>query len=64
MLEFEVINNIAESSSREQPSGIGLENIRERLNILYPDSHELQIIPTSSEFRILLRIKLIDDEEL
>lgn len=45
-------HNTAESS------GIGLENIKKRLNLLFPDKHVLRITENPSSFSVLLTIKL------
>jgi len=39
-------------------SGIGLENVRQRLKLMYPNKHELMIRDTSMEFFIHLTIQL------
>lgn len=39
-------------------SGIGLENIRKRLNLLFPDTHALSISNTPEKFEVNLRIQL------
>lgn len=39
-------------------NGIGLANIRRRLSLLYPDSHELKIEETATTFNVYLLIKL------
>jgi two-component system, LytTR family, sensor kinase len=38
-------------------SGIGLENVTKRLNLLFPGKHEIKINKSDNEFEILLRIK-------
>jgi two-component system, LytTR family, sensor kinase len=38
-------------------SGIGLENVTKRLNLLFPGKHELKINKTDTEFEVLLQIK-------
>lgn len=42
----------------ENHSGIGLENVKKRLKLLFPGRHALNIIPTSKEFRVSLEIDL------
>lgn len=37
-------------------SGIGLENVTKRLNLLFPGKHEIKINKSDNEFEILLRI--------
>lgn len=39
-------------------SGIGLKNAKERLQLLYPNRHKLQIDETDSRFRVKLKIEI------
>lgn len=59
-LEFVVINNfnIEESEISNESKGVGLKNVRERLNLLYPGKHELNIEKSNSVFKVLLKIEL------
>lgn len=58
----EVCFTIENSIARDQPEkqreseGIGLRNVRERLQLLYPGTHEFVIDDTETLFRITLRI--------
>jgi len=36
--------------------GIGLENVRRRLELIYPDSHEFEILKTATEFEAKLKL--------
>jgi hypothetical protein len=40
-------------------SGIGLENIKRRLELLYPDRYDLQITQTDEKYQVNLEIKLV-----
>lgn len=40
------------------PPGIGLENLRRRLALLYPDRHELSIQETATDYLVTLSLKL------
>lgn len=40
----------------EEPGGIGLPNIRKRLQLLYPDTHDLEISSESTRFEVVLKI--------
>lgn len=56
-IEFEVVNSIHDDpGSFDEHSGIGLDNVRRRLSLLYPDSHSLDITSTSDSFKIRLSI--------
>lgn len=60
-LYFDVHNSIhrkATDDPEHANSGIGLENVRQRLSLLYPDKHELVIRETPHEFFIHLTIQL------
>lgn len=59
-IRFTSENSIGKSSQESdmQHSGIGLENVRKRLGLLFPDKHELKISQTESIFRVELTIHL------
>ncbi|MBB5636945.1 sensor histidine kinase YesM [Pedobacter cryoconitis] len=59
----ELIFTMENSSSVQQPRkgtshGLGLENVRKRLGLLYPQQHELSIEKTNSLFKVALIIQL------
>ena len=54
---FEVKNKIA-FQQKDKDGGIGLENVRRRLELLYPAAHELIIKRQNDTFDIFLKIKL------
>ena len=43
-------------SMLEEPGGVGLPNIRKRLQLLYPDTHTLETGNTNDCYRVILRI--------
>ncbi|NRB49147.1 MAG: histidine kinase [Saprospiraceae bacterium] len=49
-ITFEVTNPLhSHSSNRTKETGIGLQNLRKRLQLLFPDRHHLQVGPTKQE---------------
>ncbi len=56
---FEVSNKIASEKTGDNiPGGIGLENLKKRLDILYPGRHEFSIKEDSYEFKAVLKLNL------
>lgn len=54
---FEVSNKISHAQ-KDHSSGVGLINIHRRLDLIYPDQHELLISNNSNTYKITLIIKL------
>ncbi|MCH7400468.1 sensor histidine kinase [Belliella kenyensis] len=56
------VNNSIHRSNDEDPekkaSGIGLENVKQRLNLLYPNDYELMIRENEIEYFVHLSVKL------
>ena len=50
----------AGEKSHDSVSGVGLKNIRKRLELVYPGKHQLQIQRSESEFRVTLEIELYE----
>lgn len=60
---FCIENSATEANENSsQKKGVGIENAKRRLNILYPNRHELLIKNTGNRFRVELRINTIDNE--
>lgn len=59
-LNFWVRNRFNESVAweKDKTSGIGLTNVKRRLNLLYPNSHSLEITKADGWFSVLLKINL------
>lgn len=58
-LKFKLINSIdPEGHVAEQMGGIGLQNVRKRLELLYPDRHELRIMAEEETFMVILTLEL------
>jgi LytS/YehU family sensor histidine kinase len=60
-LYFDVYNSKhqrTENDPEQDKSGIGLNNVRQRLQLLYPARHELVIRETAKDFFVHLTIQL------
>lgn len=58
-IHFKVENSKPKSIiNKDQVGGIGLENVKKRLAILYPEKHELNISENKSTFKVQLTIHL------
>jgi two-component system LytT family sensor kinase len=60
LITFRCINSIVKAGveNSTQHSGIGLENVSKRLNLLFPGRHEFKIEETGSTFHVLVSIFL------
>jgi LytS/YehU family sensor histidine kinase len=52
------IGRQADKEINEDHSGIGLENVKKRLKLLFPEKYKLNIEPTEAEFNVSLEIDL------
>lgn len=50
------VKNYKQHGKKDETSGIGLENTKKRLNLLYPNRHDLEIINNSDTFTVILKI--------
>ncbi len=61
-LDFNIENTISENNEEHSPSleigGIGLVNVRRRLELLYPGKHQLEIQENKNLFQVKLKINL------
>ncbi|MDO9255491.1 MAG: histidine kinase [Bacteroidales bacterium] len=57
---FECSNSIGNTGDElmKSDSGIGLENVKKRLALLYPDRHNLQVLETDTTYQIILQIDI------
>jgi two-component system LytT family sensor kinase len=58
LLLFHINNPIHHSGNGKSDSGIGIENVRKRLSLLYPDKHHLIIKKENNHFDVDLNIEL------
>ena len=62
-LNLYVYNTSSPQKSKNENSGVGLENIKNRLNLLYPNSHTLNITNDKKSYEVDLVIKLKNEDE-
>lgn len=52
------LHNFKNQKMKDAVSGIGIDNVKKRLDILYPNKHELNITESETEFTVDLKINL------
>lgn len=57
ILHFHIENNFIEIEEGHQ-EGIGLENVKRRLSLIYPETHELKVIKSKNIFSVDLKLYL------
>lgn len=55
-IQFSISNSLPLEKRKNKQGGVGLENIRRRLDLLYPDKHELIIEKKNFVFSVVLKI--------
>ena len=60
LLKFRCANSLVKTreANGSDHSGIGLDNVTKRLNLLFPGKHDIKINKSDTEFEVLLRINL------
>ena len=56
-MEFYIENSIPDKSMQEKNGGIGLKNLRQRLELLYRDKFSIEISKTEQKYSVLLKIE-------
>ena len=56
---FEIANSLPLINfSKDEVGGIGLQNVKRQLELLYPNKHQLEISRTEKEFKVYLTVYL------
>lgn len=59
MLFFHIRNDVIEArKTAEEESGVGLSNVKKRLNLIYPGKHELVLEQDATSFKVKLTLDL------
>lgn len=58
ILDFHIANSLKKINGKKEKGGVGLENIRDRLNLIFPERHNLIIKKEADLFSVDLTIKL------
>jgi LytS/YehU family sensor histidine kinase len=58
-LQLQVLNTHTGEKSSE-PGGIGLQNVKRRLELLYPNRHSLQIKNGEELFEVKLEVEMLN----
>ena len=57
-LHFRILNSVPDGTRMQPGAGTGLKNVRQRLEIIYPEKHGLDIEDRGTEFGVHLRLAL------
>lgn len=55
---FECTNDVHNITTMAEHSGIGLENVKRRLELLYPGKHKLEITTTAQQYKVYLTLSV------
>jgi len=58
LLEFDVLNSFIPKNEINLSNGVGLRNVKERLDLLYPESHKLELVESNGVYSATLSLEL------
>lgn len=58
LLVFDVQNSFVQNSESKSSNGVGLKNLKERLDLIYPESHKLELVESKGIYSATLSLKL------
>ena len=56
---FVLENDFEENKNKNSHGGIGIENVKKRLQLIYPNNFDLEILSSQNIFKVNLTINLI-----
>jgi two-component system LytT family sensor kinase len=59
VFNFTIVNNIMEDNEANSSNGIGLENVRKRLELLYPKKYDLDIVQQNGLYQVDLKLYIL-----
>lgn len=65
-LQFEVFNSkpkVAQTDTTNFKKGIGMNNVKRQLVLLYPNQHQFKIEETLDSYKVILEIELVKNDE-
>lgn len=57
-MDFSILNTTETKEERPKEGGIGLTNVKRRLELLYPQKHQLQVVEQDGWFVVNLKLKI------
>lgn len=58
LLEFDVQNSFIPKNETNSSNGVGLKNVKERLDLLYPERHKLELVESNGVYSSTLSLEL------
>lgn len=62
-MQMKLLNGKTDPPEEENPHGIGIQNVKKRLGLLYPQKHEMIITSDNEVFIVNLKIELNEKTE-
>lgn len=59
-LTFSISNSVGGHKNKDSLQGIGIQNVQQRLSLLYPEKHDLQISEDFNRYEVRLTLNLIN----
>jgi two-component system, LytTR family, sensor kinase len=57
-LHFTIENTFVENTSKDKVGGLGIDNVQKRLQLFYPNNHQLEINKDEKVFKVSLKLEL------